>query len=463
MSVTEDADSLLSLLQRTTEENWLQPLLDDPDSGAIVRAQIAIMARLGATIIHNTDAATISGASGGQAGTCTLTVSRAAGGTTGTIPRGYPFIDPRGVKLFLTLDVVIGSGALTASLPLQTIRQTELLNTEDDPGLAVDPTAPIVPASAGVLIAPAGSVGMTTTTFQTIGPATQITGAAADWLSVHGRARGLPRQPGETEADYRQRIRNIPDAVAPIAIGDIVQGVVQRLGLPPMLVLEPFADGATPALKALHGLSSFAAPAFDVDFFDDPLSGLVLEDRRTATAYFSIEAQDFVRDTDGFGVCWDATYGDDPVLGFPDDLFNVPPSLVGPLLSLVTDVAVRKGGGVNFDVILKMDDPHVSVGATAAGVFTSVWTMTPTVGTIWLVDFVAAGHTSPNPDPLIAHRLVFDLEDGSTLTSADFASTWTEVIAPPTQRVTAVHGFLRSNGGATSTLAGYVRALEMTL
>ena len=136
----EDFDSLVELLRRTTDEfGWLQPLLDDPDSAAVLGAQIEIFARLGPAVDHNGAQATISGASGGQPGTSVITASRAASGTSGTLPAGYGFVDQRGVQAASTLAVAVGGGATTITIPVATLRQTELVNTEDAPLFAVDP------------------------------------------------------------------------------------------------------------------------------------------------------------------------------------------------------------------------------------------------------------------------------------------------------------------------------------
>lgn len=461
--VPEDAGTLLALLERTTDkEGWLQPQLDDPDAAAILRARIAIFARLGPAVAHNAAQATISGASGGSPGTSAVTVARGSGATTGTIPKGFSFIDPRGVRAVLQSDVPVAAQTVLV-LPVQTLRQSELVNTEDDPDFAIDPQSPIVPASAGVLIAPPGSPGLSATSFQTVGPSTQIVGGAADYLSVQGAERGIYRQPGESTASYRMRVLNIPDAVSPIAVADTVQSAAQQPGIPPLLTLEPFEDGATPALKALHGLSSFSGLAWDVDFWDDPVSGNVMLDRRSGRAYFLIQAQDYVVDTQLFGVFWDDFFFDDPVLGYPADVDLFPPAQSAALLAVVNDVDAKRAGGVQFDLQLKSGDLFGGRGTRSANTFAEVVTLTPAAGTIWYLSQVLAGHASPSPSTAIAHHLVFDLEDGTHVTTPDFSDTWTQVIPPPGARVTAIHGFLKSDGTIVADLVVAVRAVAVVL
>lgn len=459
----ETSDTLVALLRRTTDEQgWLQAHLDDPDSAAILMARVAIFARLGVAAVHNAAQATISSSSGGVPGTSAIAISRTSGTTTGTIPKGFGFIDLRGIRVVLQVDVPVTTQTVLI-LPVQTLRQSEIVNTEDDPDFAIDPQSPVVPASVGVLIAPAGTAGVSASTFQAVGPSTKIDGGAADYLSVQGAERGIYRQSGESIAAYRQRVLNIPDAVSPIAIADVVQGAAQQPGIPPLLTLEPFEDGATPALKALHGLGSFSGIAWDVDFWDDPIPGFTMLDRRMGRAYFLIQAQDYVVDAQNFGVFWDDFFFDDPVLGYPLGVDAFPPTQSAALLAIVASVDPKRAGGVQFDLELKSGDLIAGRGTRSANTFGEVITLTPPAGTIWYLSQVLAGHSSPTPSAAIAHHVTFDLEGGASFTSADFSQTWTEIIPPPGARVTAVHGFLRSDGSIVATLVIDLRAVAVKL
>lgn len=544
--MAEDFDSLLALLRRTTDEfGWLQPLLDNTDSAAVLGGVITVFGRLGPAVDHNGAQATISGSSGGQPGTSSLTITRAAGGTTGTLPAGYPFVDERGARAVLQVDVVVGGGTTTLVLPLQTERESELLNTEDDPLWAVALDAPWFPGSAGYLLAPAltielvihtpgpigtmaftwainggarsapvltsgvtfpfpipgtgiivtfgagayvqgnewtvapdgtvtqtvgsgpGSVtytaGVSATTFQSLGPGTPIIGAAADFLSVHGAERGLQRQPNETESDYRQRIRNIPDAVSPIAIADTVQTAALRPGLPAFLTLEPFEDGATQALKDLHGLGSFTPYFLDDSFLDDPGVPDVLYDRRIATAYFEIRAQDYLRDGNGEVLFLDDGFADDPVLGYPDMNQGVPPAVLASLLAILFDVEAKRAGGVNYDLVLHADEQLIAVGTTASAAFVPVANFTPAPGTIFLLVGVLASHNA-DPTTGVDHFLEFDLEGGGMFSTATWSRDDSERVFPlPPERVTAIRGYLRSDGVVVANLVVSIKAVVMTL
>lgn len=463
---------MLALLRRTTDvDGWLQPLLDDPDSAAAINAQIQIFGRLGRAVTHLRDALTISAASGGQIGTGVLTVGRGTTGTHGTITKGYLFIDARGVRVRSQADVAVANGDAAVFVPVQTERETELVNSEDDSGFTIAPDSTAIKDSGGVvnLIAPAGDPANAATTFSTVA-ATPITGGAVDMLSVHGRERGLLRQSSETESAFRQRIRNIVDMVTPFAVADVVQAEVQQFGLPQFLIKEPFNDGASVLIKNPRSLSFFSSPAFDADsalghadFLDDFIAGLVLVDRRTAIAYFEMDAQDYIRDPQQGTMFWDASFYDDPMYGYPDGLLDFPSVVLSALLALIQDVTAKKPIGVNFDVFLRDPDVTTGVGASTANVLTVAWTITPPAGSKWMVVEAFAGHDSPIVVPTSTHKVVYTLDDATTLDTGEYGDTDTQrlLTLPSGHLVTQIQGFVKSDGVTAVNLVGTFRTIQI--
>ncbi len=452
-------DDLVALLRRVTDEpGWLQPLLDHPESRAVLLALVHLFARVGATVRHNADALTISSSSGGQPGTTGVSISRAASGTSGTIPQGYPFVDERGVVLRTQVAVPVSSGQTSVFLPLVTDRQSEVVNSEDSPALAFAPDAGIVmdAAASTVLIAPPGSPGIVSTTFQALGTADPISGAAANYLAVHGEERGLLQQPIEDEASFRQRLRNIPDAVTPYAIADIVQGVVQQLGLPTFLIREPFNDGADAALKDPRWLSFFSPPVVDADvttlatdFLDDPLGNHILVDRRSYTCYFDLVAQEYLRDPNLAVLYLDNGFADDTSFGYMDAYAGAPPQAVHALLALVDQVRQKIALGVQFDCFAKDPDVLTFAGQTISATKALVFTATPPAGKAWLVVRGESGHDFADPDfPPVReakHDVVYTLADASTLAAGDYGGTDTRRLPVPLQFVTQIRGYVTAD------------------
>lgn len=484
-----DFPGLLALLRRNTDPGWLQPLLDDPASSAIVGASISMFARMGLAAIHNRDAAMIGACSAGQVGTCSITVSRADGSSSGTIPAGYPFLDDRGIAAVTQTPVPVAVGVLTVVLPCQTLRKTEEVNTVDPANFQIDPlngtqvldvfgfvnliASPVDPST--ITSDPATSLPFPAsgpTTFTAVASATAIEGGAVDFLSVHAKERGLQRQPNEREDDFRQRVRNIPDAVSPIAVADVVQSVAQQRGLPPFLTLEPFEDGADPALKDLHGLGAFGGLAIAVDFFDDFGIGAFVLDRRQTTAYFSVEAQDYVKDIDSAVLYWDAGYWDDDVMGYPDAELTFPVIAMASLLALQQSVQVKKAGGVNFDLLLFQGKTVSAVGQSMSASLSVAWVLTPPAGKVWLMleglvdhDQPTVGAAPPIPENagIVAHNLNFVLVNGTgTITDLWFHS-YSERPALPQLFVTEIRGLVQSDGTQPVRMVGWFRVVEISL
>jgi hypothetical protein len=488
------ASDLVALLQRTTDhQGWLDPILADPDGGTALGASIAMMARAAAAVAYDSAAAAIGTAPGGAPGTTVLSLARAASGTSGTIPQGYLFVDPRGVQLFVSAPVSVASGATTLSIPLSTFRQTEMVNTEDDPDLEVDPDAGIALDSLGTtpLLAPPGTMSIVATTFLP-GVAAQILGGETDWLSVIGKERDQQRQAGEPTESYRARVKSIPDAVSPIAVADAVIGAASRLGIAAM-ILEPFNDGASSALKIQYGLGTFsalfwsstntagtaaaAAVSPGKDFFDDSGDGRQLVDRRTATAYFRVVLENALVDAAGDEMFWDNAFYDDPVLGYPD--VGTPPSVNAQVNAIWEEANRKKAGGVSFDVESDVSTVERGSGYTTANTETVVFTIAPASGKAWLLLDAVLGHDSAfatfPPGALVPagayHRLSYTTVDGTVFETPAFSGLGSEELTPDRLSalgaargpIVSVRGIVKSDGTVPVNLVLALYVAEMTL
>jgi hypothetical protein len=464
---------LLTLLARTTDnDGWLAPLLSDSDSATVIKSQADIFAYVGTQSEYNTNLGLITKAPGGVPGTSNVTVSRTASGTSGTIPTGYRFIDSRGLPCIVVGNIAVSSGITQLVLPVMTLRQTELVNTVDDPGFAIDPANAVVKDSLGttVLIAAPGSTGIVSTTFTVVVKADPISGGSSDFLSVHGDERGQPRQPGETTDNYRARVRNIPDAVSPIAISDAVQGAASTAGLPPFNFVEPFEDGATPALKAAHHLTSFDAVYMDDGFMGD---GEVV-DARSGRAYFRLEPTGPINNPDGSGLYLGDGFFDDPVFGFADTGQN--PTVLAALMSVWEEANRKRAGGVQFDVDVATPLKEVGVGSSTANTATLVWSLAPASGKVWLYvdsffghDFALAPQPASGAVAGAFHRIRFTFSDATTFTLPDWTAIYDQQIylnnllalGFPMKPITLIEGFTKSDGTYPMNLVGTVYVFEM--
>lgn len=471
-------DGIIDLLARTTDKDgWLDPQLADPDGAAALLALVAQFTRMGKAVDYTGMIGMISTAPGGNAGTCILVLSRSVSGTAGTIPAGYQFADERGVRMIVSTPVPVAGGALQILLPLQTLRQTEAVNTEDDAAVGVAPDAGVVLDVLGTtaLLAPAGSPSVVATTFQFPVSTTQILGGASDWLAIHGAERGQIRQTGEDTASYRARVINIPDAVSPKAICLAVQGAASRGGLPLYFVLEPFPQTASPAITVPLGLGSFK-PFFADDatygFAGDVVAELV--SRREATAYFRLEPQAQIQDAVVKGLFCDFGFLDDTAYGFADT--GPDPAVNASLLSMWADVFAKKAGGVNFDLFVGEPLRLVGVGHTALNAETVVWTLNAPVGKAWIYvdgyfghNFELAPLPTTLPLPASHHKVRFTFSDATTFTTASFFPHYEERITlqnffargAPQKTITKIEGIVQSDGTHPSNFVGVVLVAEM--
>jgi len=353
-------DQAFGLLQRTSDPSWLASELAGPDGTAVLNARTAIAEATSQAVQSQAAACTISDAPGGNAGTCLLTVSRNDASASIPLPAGYRFVTGEGIDLVLQSTVVIAIGAGTVTLPLQTLRQTELVNTYD-PAFdslvaagALMPTSNDSPAvfdSASVQVLGPGTPDTDSALHYV--SSTMIEGAASDWLSVHGDERGSHREPSDSTEEYRARIRAIPDVVSLLAISAAVNGAASNVGLGQVTTVETLNPGCSDDMMTANDLA-FQDTACEGDFFDDPIGvdlvaklperSLEMVGRREGRAYFRLDVTGPMREPDGSVTYYDAAFFDDPAWGFPD--FQNP-RVVGALLTVQRQADIKKAGGVN--------------------------------------------------------------------------------------------------------------------
>jgi hypothetical protein len=422
----------LAALRRTTDTNWLNGMLAQPDGAAIVNMQTAIAEAASAALMDQVEASMIATAPAGTPGQCDLLVWRPDSSASAAIPKGYRFVTSLGVDLVVATDVVVSVGQQVVRLPLVTTRQLDLVNTSEPAfgdavlvGDSVDaicsPTnIPIYDSGGTPLLGPGFVSPMTYVA------STPIYGAKMDWLSEHGNERDCRRMPGEDGEAYRARIRQLPDAVTPVAIQEAVHGAQAQLPLPTIYMVEPYRDQATDVARLALDLVFADSPAADVDYADDPL-GVDLPGKlpwrtlenpsiREGRAYFRLGVAGSLREPDGSLLyCDDAGYCDDPRWGYPD--ISLHPAIEAALRAVLDEARRKRAGGVQSDLYVE-DSQTLHGAATATGPGTAtVWTLTPPSGKAWmlrqgLVTCDAGGAIDPTTN---AYSVRLTLIDGSII------------------------------------------------
>jgi hypothetical protein len=473
---------LLDVLGRTTDPNWIQPILSDPDSAAPVNAAADALVLLSGQAQTACDNTAISTSSAGRGGSSIVTLMRTATGTHGTIPQGYTFIDSRGLLASSLGPTTVNNGDSTVQVAVQTQRKTELVNTITDPLYTITSNLAVADSGGtnaliGQTPAPAGYPTIFSTTFTVVASSTAISEGSSDWLSVIGRERGQLRQAGETDGAFRLRVRNVPDAVSPVAIEQEAAAAASHVSLPQPTFLEPFNDGADQSVRDNYGLGWFdcfylsglldsAGNALStspkVDFMEDiqpDATNLKVRETvslREARCYFRESLPGPIPDPTNGSLFWDYGFLDDYTLGYPD--IHDSPALLSALMAVWEGCNRKRAAGVRFDVVIDELTRLTGEGNTTNLSATTVFTLTPPVGSLW---WLRDGHYGWSRATIgnAGASLLFTFEDGSTYQTPTQLRPWAlRVIGPlagvnsTAGRITQIDGKLSSDGFTTATM-----------
>ena len=523
--ITLNRADFIDLLRRTMdEEGWLQPILDHPDSRITLEAYIDEFVRVSEAANRACNTGLISTAPGGVVGVTTITVSK-AGGAGGNLFAGVTqFVDSRGYLYNLIASLAIPAGPFSTSLVIATLRQTELVNTVDEPDIRFSPAYNVADATnatpiviktssphtyaTGAIVRVVGVEGneaangvFTITVIDgshfslngsvgsgvfdgvdgvvepapfglVIDSTVPVMGGLSDYLSVLAAERGILRQAGEEVGAFRQRVMSFPDAITPSAISEVVQGIAQTRKLLDPKIYEPFNLGETPALKIEKILYSLGKGFFDSSFLDDPLFGIHLG-YREARAYFLITARAPASpsnpgtyfDSDGFfdgNMFFDASTQAELVTGFN---------------SMRQGVDVRRAHGEQFDIELAgVINRKDGIGdTTLAGIPEKVWELSPPLGKAWSLWHMITGISAPNlPTTTYAQFVRFTFDDATTFDTPTqtmppavgedlFDVNRLGLIGFPFKPITKVEGFAKDDTVSTVRMVSHLWVVEFVL
>ena len=508
----------LAVLERNCDSAWLRGHLNDPNGQAVINPWLAVGEAASAALTEQAATCQISEAPAGRPGVATLTLHRAVVLTTGLIPKGFRFRTSIGVDLVTTADVAVGNLQADVTLPLATLRKLELVNTIDpafdremDAGDLLDPI--LSPDGGGVLnsagqlllgpdgwIDPLGGLhaaGLQTFTYFS---STAITGAVGDWLEVLGRERLQQRQAGESDGAYRARVRNIQDAVTPIAISQGVQSAASHANLAQIIVLETVNPEASAATMAANLLALADSPFLDESvtigqssFLDDPVGmaaavklpwrSLEMVGIRESRAYFRCCLAGPLVEPDGSIMYADAAYLDDPWWGYPEVTPTLHPLLFGALMGVAEEANRKRAGGVQTDCyvengVVAPEEPRavgstvgegVAVGSSLLAVPTVVWDLysdplaPPGFETkAWMLREGLVGHDSAVVVAGVSHFISFWFADLTAWQTPSFTGSFSEhltvsylaALGFPFKPILRIRGWVTSDGANLVNLAG---------
>lgn len=488
-------DDLIDVLRRTMDGGYLDPILEDADAVAPINAAADALARLSLEAEEACANITISDSAAGRGGSSAVTLTRASTGVGGTIPKGYVFVDARGLVAVTTSDTTVAAGAASVQVLVQTIRKTELVDTIDDPEFSIGPNLATVDSGGtnaliGQSPAPSGYPPIVATTFTTVASSTPIDGGASDWLAAVGKERGQIRQANEDDGSFRVRVRNVPDAVSPVAVSEGALGAASRVALPPPYILEPFNLGLSLEARAAAQVDWFDTLYFSGeldaignrdlasprrDFMEDiqpdatNLKVREMVSLREASAYFRVVIPGLLPDPDSGRIFYEEAFFDDPVLGFPD--VHDSTTLVGALMAVWEECNRKRAGGVRFDEYLEMTKRVTGRGTRSNIAEGVVFTLTPPVGTRWLMMDGHFGWDAPSIPGFASARLRFTFAGGSTYTTPFDQTSWgqrvngKDVVGADlvSREITSVEGLLASDGVTTANLVANLVVLEVAV
>lgn len=510
-------EQVLDILRRNTDaDGWLAPLLADPDSAVVLNALADVGARMSLAIERESAVGMLTTAPGGAPGTAVVTVRCPNPLLGAQLDAGTSFVDSRGVRLTLRQNIALSAG-LALPVVVETLRQTELVNTEDPADVRFYPalqvvdatnTTPItlttttqhsyLPGSRLRVSGVSGNTGAngvwilggvterTMVLLSSVGngvytgdglaqpapdglvteSATNIEGALSDTLSVLGRERGTRRQEAESVGDYRQRVRNIADVVSPRALAQAIRGV----GSPyDVRLLEPFEDFSSTALDTELGLGSYGSaywgagdlpPAASGSFAYDEFRSLML-DSHSACAHVLVEHPQ-VNDPDGLRMFFDDAFFDDPVWGFPDVLVH--PALLARYWAIFDELETRRAACVTYSLTV-VEETQLEVfgtvpAASGVGTYTTFDLQAP-LGRCWFMRRAVQGLVTTLSGGEVTFgewtcALRIDYADGTQVTTPIVYPNHDGGWVEPAYllpRITRVRGEVYYSGGGPSTLA----------
>lgn len=207
---------ILDLFGRILPEHYLAPLQNPGPGYEYLQGVAEMIARVSEAIQHVGTGNYVLSATGGSYATATVEFYRATAiygaitvlaGTRVRTSQGYVYITQA--------DAVFGAGDLGPhAVQVRALQKSWLYNT---PGPFTRPNGEVIPGAINRISSPLMQPAFGDPTMQ-VRQATAATGGVAAMLDALGQDKGIARQPGETDEQYRPRIVFLPETVTPTAL-----------------------------------------------------------------------------------------------------------------------------------------------------------------------------------------------------------------------------------------------------
>lgn len=224
---------ILDLFDRILPQHYLAPLKDPGPGYEYLQGVAKLTARVSEAIAHIGTGNYVLTATGGSFATATVEFFR----TTAiygpiTVLAGTRVRTEEGFVYITQANAVFGAGDLGPhAVTVRSLQKSWLYNIA---GPFTRPNGEVVPGAINKISAPLMNPPFGDPTMQ-VRQTTNATGGMAAMLDALGQDKGIARQPGETDDQYRPRIVFLPQTVTPNALegatADFLRPLLEPLGL----------------------------------------------------------------------------------------------------------------------------------------------------------------------------------------------------------------------------------------
>lgn len=261
--------NLLSIIEGTLDPDYIEPIKSVPDGGyELFQAGALSLSRVSASVRAFQIGTLAQFAPVGQFATGTVEFFRVSGGAGSVTVKAGTVVATADDRRFMTLDGAVFSGAALGPV---TTRVRALVKSEqwNVPGVRVLPSGDTIPGAISQVrtLVQAPQYGDPTIQVRQIA---DTTGGVFDWLALLGTELGIPRGQLETDAQYRYRLRTLPDTISPAAVMRMVRTAMSAWG-----GTFTYIETRDPALQLFYD----GRRADHTFVYDDPRPGFPFRNR----------------------------------------------------------------------------------------------------------------------------------------------------------------------------------------